>query len=46
MVHISSPTSHLDRGHRGFAGSSVALLFGGDPEATEDPANPLCPRSK
>ena len=29
MVHISSPTSHLDRGHRGFAGSSVALLLGG-----------------
>ena len=30
-MYKSSPASHSDHRHRGFAGSSVALLFGGLP---------------
>ena len=30
-MHKSSPASHSNHGHRGFAGSSVVLLFGGLP---------------
>ena len=36
-MHKSSPASHSDHGHRGFARSSVALLFGGLPLVGVEP---------